>query len=770
MLFPASITLLLLAALLTPLAVRVFRTAAGWMLALLPVGLFAAFLTHSGAVANGGAVTWIRPWAPSLDLTLAFRLDGLSLLFALLITGIGALIIVYAGGYVDDARKRGRLLSFLFLFMAAMLGVVLADNLLLLFVFWEMTSIASFLLIGFYNEKEEARRSALQALLVTGLGGLALLAGFILLASIGGTSSISALLAGDHVAGNADLYVPTLLLILLGAFTKSAQVPFHFWLPGAMAAPAPVSAYLHSATMVKAGVYLLARLTPVLGGTVEWHYLLTLAGGATMVVGALLAGPQTDLKRLLAYSTVSALGMLVMLLGIGTELAVKAAMVFLVVHSLYKGALFMVAGAVDKATGMRDVRVLRGLQRLMPMTAVAAMLAALSMTGFPPLLGFIGKELMYEAKMQAPAASDFLLVAGVLANAVNIAVALITGIWPFTGTRAQAPEGSIRSGPALWVGALILGLGGLLLGLFPSLMGNVLIEPAARSVRAEQVDVSLALWHGINPVFLLSVLTVILGVLLFRLRGHMRRFAEWLQVPAVLLPAKLYDRFVDALPATAARLIAYVQTGYLRSYLFVILSAFVLLAVATVFPLREWPAVSATGTLPPAAVVVVLLIGTATVAVIASQTRLVAVTAIGLVGLGIALLYAMYSAPDLAITQILVETLTVVILLFVIRQLPHFKLLSSKKTQLRDAVIALLSGATMTLFALKAADMQLEHAISSFFGENSLVEAYGRNVVNVILVDFRAMDTLGEVTVLAVAAIGVYAMMKMRNGKKEEAR
>jgi multicomponent Na+:H+ antiporter subunit A len=770
MLFPASIALLLLASLLSPLIVRAAKGASGWLLATLPAGLFAAYLSQAGALADGGARTWTHAWMPSLDLSLAFRLDGLSLLFSLLITGIGALIIVYAGGYVDDTRKKARLLAFLFLFMASMLGVVLADNLILLFIFWEMTSVSSFLLIGFYNEKEEARRSALQALLVTGLGGLALLAGFILLGVMGGTYSISALLSGGHLADSGGAYLPMLLLVLLGAFTKSAQVPFHFWLPGAMAAPAPVSAYLHSATMVKAGVYLLARLTPVLGGTEEWHYLLTLAGGATMVTGAILAGPQTDLKRLLAYSTVSALGMLVMLLGIGTDLAVKAALVFLVVHSLYKGSLFMVAGAVDTSTGSRDVRALRGLQRVMPMTAVAAMLAALSMTGFPPLLGFIGKELIYEAKMQAPAASDFLLVAGVLANAVNIAVALITGIWPFTGKRAQLPEGTRRVAPALWLGALVLGLGGLLLGLFPSLMGSALIEPAARSVRAEQVDVSLALWHGVNPVFLLSVLTVVLGVGLFALRGQMRRLGAEVRIPSVLLPGRLYDRFVDALPGRSAALIAHVQTGNLRSYLFVILSVFVLLAFTAFFSLGAWPAMPAMGSVPLAAVAIVLLIVTATIAVIASRTRLVAVTALGVVGLGISMLYVMYSAPDLAITQILVETLTVVIFLFVIRHLPRFGERSSKSTQLRDAVIALLSGATMTMFALKASGVQLDHAISSFFGENSLVEAYGRNVVNVILVDFRAMDTLGEVTVLAVAAIGVYAMMKMRPGRKEEVR
>jgi len=758
------ILLILIAAAFAPLLQRVPGRVAGWGLALLPGAFFIHFLTLLPAVQNGGERLFTLPWIPTLGISLSFRFDGLSLLFALLVLGVGALVLVYAGGYLAGHARRGRFFSFMLLFMASMLGVVLADNLLLLFVFWEMTSIASYLLIGFYTDKEESRRSALQALLVTGFGGLALLAGIILTGVAGGSYDIAALLSSGEALRTHGLYLPALLLILLGAFTKSAQVPFHFWLPGAMAAPAPVSAYLHSATMVKAGVYLLARLNPVFGGTEEWHYLLTLAGGATMVIGAFLAAPQTDLKRLLAYSTVSALGMLVMLIGLSTDLAAKAAMVFLVVHSLYKGALFMVAGVIDHQAGSRDVRELHGLARVMPFTAAAAFLAALSMTGFPPLLGFIGKELMYEAKMQAPSASVFLLVAGVLANAVNIAVALIVGMRPFVGRKPVRP-GRAHEGPvSLWLGPLLLGLGGLVFGLFPSLIGRTLIEPAVQSVRAEHVDVALKLWHGINPVLMLSLLTIVVGVLMFLLRLRARRVAAELRVPELLLPGGLYRRVVDALPGAAGRMVRHVQSGYLRAYLFTILVVFILLAGYTFLKLPGWPIDTGFGDVSFYSVGLVVLMIAATIMVLVARTRLVAIAALGVIGFGIAAIYVIYSAPDLAITQILVETLTVLIFLFVIRHLPRFGVRSSVPTQLRDAVVAVFSGIVVTLYSLKASGVQLDTAISTFFAENSLPAAFGRNVVNVILVDFRAMDTLGEVTVLAVAAIGVYAMMKLRRG------
>ncbi|MBR9974797.1 MAG: putative monovalent cation/H+ antiporter subunit A [Bacteroidetes bacterium] len=765
--FLTIILLLFAVAAAAPVVVRFTRDWSGWLLALFPAGLFVWGITRLPDVAAAPLLERVA-WIPSLGVSLSFRFDGLSALFFLLITGIGALVVIYAGGYLKGAPRLGRFHAFLFLFMAAMLGLVLSDNLIALFVFWELTSITSFLLIGYNHESVESRRSALQALLVTGAGGLALLAGLILIAAAaGGTFEFSELLQRAEQVHASPLYTPALFLVLLGAFTKSAQAPFHFWLPGAMAAPAPVSAYLHSATMVKAGVYLLARMTPLLGGSAEWHYLVTFAGAATMLVGALMAFAQTDLKRLLAYSTVSALGMLVLLIGIGTDLAAKAMLVFLVVHSLYKGALFMVAGSVDHEAGTRDVRRLGGLLRVLPFTGAAAILAALSMTGFPPLLGFIGKELMYEAKLQAPAAALLLLASGVLANAANIAVALIVGIRPFLAARERRPAGVHEGGIAFWIGPLLMGSMGLLFGLFPDVLGEVLIEPAAAAVRATQLDVDLALWHGVNLVFLLSVFTVVLGVLLFALRRLARRFAGRVRWPALLTPTGLYHGAVGSLPGAAAATTRLMQNGSLRSYLVtVIVAVLILLARA----LLSLPAFPVEWTLEGVALYeygLVLLIIAATVLVLVARTRLVAVAGLGVIGFGVSLIFIFYSAPDLAITQILVETLTVIIFVLVVARLPQLRKRSSFFTRLRDGTIALASGAVVTALALLAAEVQFRPSISGFFAENSLAQGFGRNVVNVILVDFRALDTLGEITVIAVAAFGVYALLKLRRTEDE---
>lgn len=761
-----SIVIPLLAAALAPLLVRPLRAASGWVLATVPLALFGWALS---LLPQSGAFPLLErfEWVPALGIALSFRLDGLSLLFVLLITGIGALVVVYAGGYLQSSPRLGSFYAFLFLFMASMLGVVLADNLIALFVFWELTSISSYFLIGYYHEKEESRRSALQALLVTGIGGLALMAGFVLIAAAGGSFEYSDLLLRIEDVHGSAAYVPALLLVLLGAFTKSAQAPFHFWLPGAMAAPAPVSAYLHSATMVKAGVYLLARLTPLLGGSAEWHYLLSLAGAATLLVGALMAFAQTDLKRLLAYSTVSALGMLVLLLGIGTDLAAKAMLLFLVVHSLYKGALFMTAGTVDHETGTRDVRRLGGLLRVLPLTGTAAILAALSMTGFPPLLGFIGKELIYEAKMQAPTAAAIMLLAGVLANAATIAVALIAGIRPFLFARDRRPAGVHEAGAAMWIGPLLMAGSGLMFGLFPDAIGRTLIEPAVLAVRAEHLDVRLKLWHGLNPVFLLSVGTVFLGLALFALRHTARRTAARIHWPGLLTPQGMYQRAVDNLPAASAAVTRVMQNGSLRSYLMVVLLAVLALLIRSILSVTSLPSLFSIGPVAIHEAALVLLMIAATVTVLFARTRLAAVAGLGVVGYGVALLYVFYSAPDLAITQILVETLTVVIFVLVVARLPQLKKRSSLPVRLRDALIAGASGAAVTVLALLASEVQLRPSISEYFAEHSLSEGFGRNVVNVILVDFRALDTLGEITVLAVAAIGVFALLKMRRGGTE---
>jgi multicomponent Na+:H+ antiporter subunit A len=412
----------------------------GWMLALLPFGATVYWASLTNAVAAGQTLSVSWPWVPSLGVNLSFYIDGLSLLFALLISGIGALIVIYAGGYLAGHPQLARFYFYILLFMAAMLGLVLCGNLIILFIFWELTSISSYLLIGFDHQRERARKAALQALIVTGAGGLALMAGFILLGHVGGSFELAALLDQGELVRGHGLYFPILLLILAGAFTKSAQMPFHFWLPNAMEAPAPVSAYLHSATMVKAGIYLLARFSPILGGAEAWHYLVTAFGAATMLLGALLAFPQTDLKRILAYTTVSALGTLTLLLGLNTTLATKAAMVFLLVHSLYKGALFMIAGAVDHETGTRDVKLLGNLRRFMPMTTMAASLAALSMAGVPPLSGFWAKFTLIKAGLET---GQYAIVAIALVVSL-LTVFSMTKIWAEAFWK-KAPEAALHN-------------------------------------------------------------------------------------------------------------------------------------------------------------------------------------------------------------------------------------------------------------------------------------------------------------------------------------
>lgn len=744
---------------------KITRSLTGWLIALLPLGLFIYFAGFTGPVSSGEVFSTSYAWVPSLGIYLSFYMDGLSLLFGMLITGVGAAIMVYAGGYLAGSPYLGRFYTFILMFMASMLGVVLSDNIFTLFIFWELTSISSYFLIGFDHEQDRSRKAALQALLVTGTGGLALLAGLILLGFAGGSAELSELTARGEIIRSSALYLPGLLLILLGAFTKSAQFPFHFWLPNAMEAPTPVSAYLHSATMVKAGVYLLARLSLPLGQTDVWLYLVTGAGLVTMLLGAYLALTHNNLKRILAYSTISSLGVMVLLLGIGASGAVKAAVVFLLAHALYKGAMFMIAGAVYHETGTQNVEELGGLRRHMPILTVVAVLAAVSLSGLGPVLSFIGKELLFEAVLDEHRFWFIFTPAAVIAGAVSVAVALIIIIKPFFGPQLHTPKEPHEAPVSLWIGSGILAGLGLLIGIFPALVSETLVAPAVWAVIGEPVSAVLALWHGANLALLLSGLAILLGIFFFRIWSSLRstssrieRFLRW-------GPEWLYYASLDGMNALARTQTSLLQSGKLHHYLFTVILTTVGLVGFTLF--------SRGGTYPlqgfqelryyEIGLAVLILMGA--IFAIRSNSRLAAVASLGVVGYGVALTFVFYGAPDLAMTQIMIETMTVILMVLIFYHLPNFARLTSRRARALDGLVAMLAGALMTFLVLVATSYQEFPPISDFFAEHAVDLGHGRNIVNVILVDFRALDTLGEITVLSLAGVGVYALLKLRMGK-----
>jgi multicomponent Na+:H+ antiporter subunit A len=751
---------------------RLGRGATGWILAVLPLTLAIYFASCARQIATGEVFRESYAWAPSLGVQFSFYLDGLGLLFALIISGIGALVFVYAGGYMAGHRYLGRFYAFLMLFMSSMLGVVLADNILTMYVFWELTSLTSYLLIGFDHQREEARKAAWQALLVTSGGGLAMLAGLVLLGQAGGTMELSGLVSQGENIRHHPLYLPILLLILVGAFTKSAQFPFHFWLPAAMEAPTPVSAYLHSATMVKAGVYLLARLSPALGGTEAWWYSVTLGGMATVLCGGYLALYGTDLKRILAYSTISALGTLVMFLGVGSPHAVQAVTVFLLAHALYKGALFMVAGAVDHETGTRDADRLGGLRRAMPITATAAVLAALSLAAIAPLFGFIGKEMLLEAALESPA-HRFLVPVVVMAGALFVAVAAIVGYRVFFREFIPTPKPPHEAPPSLWLGPLLMAMAGLVLGLFPALASQWVLSSAMAAVlgwREPYEPLKLSLWHGLTPALALSAGSILLGVILYAGWNAVRWINARLDFLLRRGPAWWYDLTLEGLNRVALAQTRLLQSGYLRYYIIAILATAVGLVGYTLVRSVEisWRLAGPEIRFYEAALAGLLLL--AALAAVRAQTRLAAVAALGVVGYTVALVFILFGAPDLAMTQFAIETLTVILFVLVLYRLPRYAVFSSRGVRIRDAVVALIAGSLITALVLAATQDATHAPISQYFAEHSVTEAHGRNIVNVILVDFRSFDTLGEITVLAVAAMGVYALLKLRLGNGEDAR
>ncbi|MCO5156352.1 MAG: DUF4040 domain-containing protein [Aquamicrobium sp.] len=742
-----------------------FAPVVGWaggrsspLAAVIPFLLFASSCVLLPEIAGGEIILEAHRWIRSLGIEAAFRLDGLSLTFALLISGIGGAVFLYASSYLHGAPRLARFYTVLTLFMASMLGAVLADDLVLLVVFWELTSLTSFLLIGYSPEEAESRRSAQQGFLVTVAGGLAMLAGVILLGSVAGTFSITEILGRGGVIAAHPTAPVIIVLIAAGAFAKSAQAPLHSWLANAMVAPTPVSAYLHSATMVKLGVYLLARLDPVFSDHGLWIALLTGFGAATMLTGSVLAMRETDLKRVLAYSTIVSLGTLTMLIGIPGELAAVAVVAFLIVHALYKACLFLVAGIIDHETGTRDSSALGGMRHYMPVTAAVAFLGGLSMAGLPPFIGFAAKELVYETGLAASARWALVAVA-LVANAAMVVVAGVVAVRCFSGDLTATPKTPHDPGFAMLAGPVVLAALGLVFGLAPWLVGDSLIVPAASAIAGRPVAYSLSLWHGFTPMLALSLLTLALGIFAYLRWDGLRSTLSGIRQIDLWGPDRGYDRVMDGLQRLALWQTGLIQPGSLRSYVARTLLIMSLAALITLLLHRGLELPSFSGSLAPDLAIAVLLV-VSSLAVARARNFITGIVAAGMVGFVVALLFLFQGAPDLAFTQFSVEALAIIIMLAIVGYMP-FRERDSRVPgeRLRDALVASVVGATASLILLAVLAQPFDARLSDWFRVASVPEAHGRNLVNVILVDFRALDTMGEITVLGLAAVAAAAVL-----------
>lgn len=729
------------------------------------------------AIVERGAVRSDVEWIPSLGLAFTLRLDGFAWMFALLVSGIGFLVVLYARYYMSPEDPVPRFFSLFLAFMGSMLGVVVAGNLILLVFFWELTSIFSFLLIGYWHKNASARDGARMALTVTGIGGLALLAGILLIGHIVGSYDLDRVLAsGDAIRSHA-LYVPALVLILLGALTKSAQFPFHFWLPNAMAAPTPVSAFLHSATMVKAGVFLLARLWPVMAGTPEWFWLLGLAGLASLLLGAFFAIFQHDLKGLLAYSTISHLGLITMLLSLGSPLGAVAAIFHMMNHATFKASLFMAAGIIDHETGTRDMRKLGGLFRYMPVTATLAMVASAAMAGVPLLNGFLSKEMFFAEAIETHVKSVLDTAqpyVAVLAStfAVTYSIRFIHSV--FFGRRpTELPREPHE--PPFWMRApsLFLVLACLIVGIAPAATVGPYLQTAVHAVLGSQTpQYSLAVWHGFNLPLIMSAVALVGGALLYlALKDYLQRCEEGPPLLRHLNGRRLFERALVVLSWKWARSIEGILGTHrlqpqLRLLLLVAFVAALLPMYLGGFDLQA-PNLSE---IDPALALVWLTGACCAIgaAYQAKYHRLVALVLLAGAGLATCITFVWFSAPDLALTQLVVEVVTTILILLGLRWLPKRiedaqaepVTLRMRLRRQRDLAIALAVGAGLATLAFAVMVLPLPDTIASYFLERSYSEGGGRNVVNVILVDFRGFDTMGEITVLAVVALSVFALLR----------
>ncbi|WP_445478212.1 Na+/H+ antiporter subunit A [Lysinibacillus irui] len=788
----------MLAAILVPLLYKRMKNIhTGWFVLAVPATLAVIYATYIAQVSKGEVFTAELPWIPSLDISIVSYLDGLSLLFSLLITGIGSLVVLYSIFYLDKHKEKlHNFYVYLLLFMSAMLGVVQSDHLISLYFFWELTSISSFLLIGYWYTRDASRFGALKSMMITVGGGLMMLGGFVLLYLMGGTYSIRELIIMAPNLVEHPLFTWSLILLLLGAFTKSAQFPFYIWLPDAMEAPTPVSAYLHSATMVKAGIYLVARFTPIFAASELWVWLVTGIGILTLFWGSFFAVKQTDLKGILAFSTVSQLGLIMSLLGASAvafhssesidtiKFAAFAAIFHLINHATFKGSLFMIAGIVDHETGTRDIRKLGGLMSMMPISFTVAAIGSLSMAGLPPFNGFLSKE-MFLTTMLALQKFEFFGFDtwGTLFPIIAWIASIFTFIYSFyfvfkTFNGNYKPEQLPHKPHEAPIGMLIspILLAALVVTIFfiPNFIGNTFVKPAVQAIQPflydtpQAIDIHVEAWHGINPELLMTIGIVIIGVLLFvalpKWQGMYQRF------PQAFTLNNAYDKMMQGLDTGLNRLSRLYMTGSMRHYLLYMFSGIAIIVIGSLF-VKDAFSISFEETSPikPYEIILILVLLIGTAITILAKSRLTAIIGLGAVGYTVALFFVIFNAPDLALTQLVIETISVALFLLAFYHLPKLgKREERMRFQLNRAVVSIAVGVMVTLVALSSNSQKLIPSISKYYEETVYSKAGGGNIVNVILVDYRGFDTLFEITVLGIAGMAILAMIKLRMNRKEK--
>lgn len=782
---------------LLPFTYRRFKkTHLGWFVLIVPIALFVILARVIPSVASGKTYVHTYEWIPTLDFNFTTYLDGLSMIFALLITGVGSLVILYSIFYLSSKESLQHFYCYLLLFMGAMLGVVFSDNLMVLYVFWELTSVSSFLLIAFWNHRQASRFGAQKAMLITVSGGIAMLVGFIMLHTMTGSFSIREIISSMSEFSDHALFMPAMILVLLGAFTKSAQFPFHIWLPDAMEAPTPVSAYLHSATMVKAGIYLVARFTPVFGADEVWFWVVSVVGMITLFWGSFNAVRQTDLKALLAFSTISQLGLIMSLLGLGSialqfgysadsvlyTQATFAALFHLINHSTFKGALFMVVGILDHELGTRDVRRLGGLMTFMPFTFTVALIGSLSMAGLPPFNGFLSKEMFFTATVHIMEVDIFSLPSlGIIFPVVAWIASVFTFVYcavivfkAFLGNpQPEKLDKPIHEAP---IGMLIspMILAALVVGIFffPNLLGQYILQPAMSSVYptfGEAVDLTpkVSAWHGVNPELLMTIGVIIVGAILFKLLKF------WKPIYGLISSRFTFNALYNNLLATSVSksnaITNRYMNGLLRHYLIYIFVFFIVTVGGYLFYSRAFSFdISTNASFRVYEVCLVAIMAVAAMSMLFAKSRMTATLLNGVLGYSIAIFFVIFRAPDLALTQLVVESVTTALFLLAFSHLPDWeKEKLPKGTKVLNGIISVAVGLVVVLVGLSVVDFNQFEPISSYF-EDAYELAGGANIVNAILGDFRGFDTMLEVVVLFIAGLGVYSMIKLRTKKEDE--